>query len=54
MEGTGARLARMSDEQLRDFCAEIFIRATDDFDGYLNRAEFKRILKGRRLGVQRA
>ena len=50
VEGTGARLARMSDEQLRDFCAEIFIRATDDFDGYLNRAEFKKILKGADLG----
>ena len=50
VEGTAARLARMSDEQLRDFCAEIFIRATDDFDGFLNRAEFKRILKGADLG----
>ena len=50
MEGTAARLARMSDEQLRDFCAEIFIRATDDFDGFLNRAEFKRILKGADFG----
>ena len=50
LEGTAARLARMSDEQLRDFCAEVFVRATDDFDGFLDKAEFKKILKGADLG----
>ena len=50
LEGTASRLARMSDEQLRDFCAEVFVRATDDFDGYLDKAEFKKILKGADLG----